>query len=107
MWATMKYVSWMKISTGVEAMKIPDSPPITNIDTKASALSIGTVNRMFPPHSVPSQLNVLMAEGTAITMVVIMKDVPSAGFIPLTNMWWPYTIQDRKAMPIIENAIAR
>src|SRR5688572_10132473 len=106
MWATMKYVSWMKMSTGVEAMKMPDSPPMTNIDTKASALSIGTVNWMRPPHRVPSQLNVLMAEGTAMIMVVIMNDMPRAGFMPLTNMWWPYTIHDRKAMPIIEKAIA-
>src|SRR6266542_1414137 len=37
MWATMKYVSWMKMSTGVEAMKMPESPPITNMPTKASA----------------------------------------------------------------------
>ena len=35
---------------------------------------------------VPSQLNTLMAEGTAMTIVVIMKVVPSVGFIPLWNM---------------------
>ena len=67
---------------------MPESPPMTNIDTKASAFSIGTVNWIRPPHSVPSQLNVLMAEGTAMIIVVTMK--PSrAGFMPLTNMWWP------------------
>src|SRR6266550_6547818 len=106
MWATMKYVSWMKMSTGVEAMKMPESPPITNIDTKASALHIGTEKMMRPPHSVPSQLNVLMADGTAMIIVVTMNAMPSAGFIPLTNMWWPYTIHERNAMAIIENAIA-
>src|SRR3990167_2063736 len=83
MWATMKYVSWMKMSTGVEAMKMPESPPITNMDTNASALSIGTVNWIRPPQRVPSQLNVLMADGTAMTIV-----------------------ETRNAMPIIENAIA-
>ena len=31
----------MKMSTGVDAMKMPESPPITNIDTKPSAKSIG------------------------------------------------------------------
>ena len=85
---------------------MPDRPPITNIDTKAIAFSIGTVKWMFPRHSVPSQLNVLMAEGTAMTIVDIMKVVPSAGFIPLWNMWCPHTIHDRNAMPIIENAMA-
>ncbi len=97
----------MKMSTGVDAMKMPDSPPITNIDTKARAFSIGVVKWMLPPHSVPSQLKVLIAEGTAMTIVVIMKVMPSAGFMPLWNMWWPHTIQLRNAMAIIENAIAR
>ncbi len=48
-----------------------------------------------------------MADGTAMTIVDIMNAVPSAGFMPLWNMWWPHTIQERNAMPIIENAIAR
>jgi hypothetical protein len=60
-----------------------------------------------PPHSVPSQLKVLIADGTAITIVLIMKVIPRAGFMPLWNMWWPHTIQLRKAIAIIENAIAR
>ena len=41
---------------------------------------------MLPPHSVPSQLKVLMADGTPMTIVVIMKLVPSVGFMPLWNM---------------------
>ena len=77
------------MSTGVEAMKMPESPPITNIDTKARALHIGTVNWIRPPHSVQSQLNVLMADGTAMIIVVTMNPMPRAGFMPLTNMWWP------------------
>ena len=40
---------------------MPDRPPMTNMLTNASALSIGTVKRMLPPQSVPSQLKVLMA----------------------------------------------
>ena len=47
------------------------------------------MNRIEPPHSVPSQLNDLIADGTAMTIVVSMNDVPSAGLMPLTNMWWP------------------
>jgi hypothetical protein len=92
----------MKMSTGVDAMKIPDSPPITNIDTKASAFSIGVVKRIEPPHSVPSQLKTLMADGTAMTIVEIMKVVPRIGFIPLWKIWWPHTIQPSPAIPRIE-----
>src|SRR5262245_7401273 len=99
---TMKYVSWMKMSTGVDAMNTPDRPPMTNMDTNESAFSIGVVKRMLPPQSVPSQLKVLMADGTAMTMVEIMKVVPRIGFMPDWNMWWPHTIQPRPAMPNIE-----
>jgi hypothetical protein len=31
----------------------------------------------------------LDAEGTAMIIVVTVKAIPSAGFMPLTNMWWP------------------
>ena len=62
---------------------------------------------MLPPHSVPSQLKVLIADGTAMTIVEIMNAMPRVGFMPLWNMWWPQTIQLRKAMAIIENAMAR
>src|SRR2546425_5456980 len=59
----------MNMSTGVAAMKIPDSPPITNIATNATAFSIGTWKRRLPRHIVPIQLNVLIAEGTAMISV--------------------------------------
>src|SRR5215471_10300331 len=98
---TMKYVSWMKMSTGVDAMKTPDSPPMTNIDTKDSAFNIGVVKWTSPPHTVPSQLNVLIAEGTAMTIVEIMNVVPSNGFMPLWNMWWPQTMNPSPAIPHI------
>lgn len=49
----------------------------------------------MPPQSVPSQLKVLMAEGTAIMIVEAMKVVPSVGFIPDWNMWCPQTMYPR------------
>ena len=78
---------------------MPLNPPITNMETKANPFSITVVNRIEPPHRVPSQLNVLMADGTAMTIVEIINAVPSAGFIPLWNMWCPQTIQLRKPIP--------
>src|SRR5581483_7729719 len=102
MWATMKYVSWMNTSTGVAAMKTPDSPPMMNIDTNESANSMGVVNCSLPPQIVPSQLNVLMALGRAIIIVETMNVMPRAGFIPDMNMWWPQTIKPSPAMPAIE-----
>src|SRR2546427_8628649 len=101
----MKAVSWMNMSTGVAAMKIPDSPPITNIATNATAFSIGTWKRRLPRHIVPIQLNVLIAEGTAMISVETMNEEPRVGFIPLMNMWWPHTIHPRNAIATIANTI--
>src|SRR4051794_10424036 len=101
MWATMKYVSWICTSTAVDAMKMPDSPPMTNIATNAIAFHIAAVKRMLPPHKVPSQLKVLIADGTAMNIVLIAKVVPSVGFMPDWNMWWAQTMNPRKAMPAI------
>src|SRR3712207_819062 len=98
MCATMKYVSWMWTSTAVLAMKMPDSPPITNMLTNASEWSIGVVNWMLPRQSVPSQLNTLIADGTAMNIVLIANVVPSVGFIPLWNMWWAQTMNPRNAI---------
>ena len=63
----------MKMSTGVAAMKMPDSPPMMNIDTNARANSIGVVNWMLPPQTVPSQLKTFTALGRAIIIVEIMN----------------------------------
>ena len=80
---------------------MPDSPPMTNMETNASALSIGAVKRMFPPQSVPSQLKILIADGTAMNIVLTAKVVPSVGFMPVWNMWCAQTMKPRKAMPAI------
>jgi len=57
-----------------------------NIDTNPMALSIGTWKRRLPRHIVPSQLNTLTADGTAISSVETMNVDPSVGFMPLMNM---------------------
>ena len=89
------------MSTGVFAMKIPLSPPITNIETNAIACNIGVVNLIEPLNIVPNQLNVLIADGTAISMVVVMKNAPMPGRIPLWNMWCPQTTHPKNAIAII------
>src|SRR5262245_41923352 len=101
----MKYVSWMKMSTGVDAMKIPDKPPMMNIDTNAKANSIGVVKWTSPPQTVPSQLKTFTALGNAISIVDTMKVMPSTGFMPDTNMWCPQTMNPRPAMPEMEYTI--
>ena len=95
----------MCMSTGVAAMKIPDSPPMMNIATNAMALSIAEVNWIRPPHIVPSQLKTLMAEGRAIIIVESMNVAPRAGFMPDWNMWWPQTMKPRPAIPAIAKTI--
>ncbi len=57
---------------------------------------------MRPPQTVPIQLNVLMALGSAIIIVETMNVMPSAGFMPDMNMWWPQTMKPNPAMPAVE-----
>ena len=66
----------MKMSTGVAAIKMPDRPPMINIETNDNEKSIGVVNWICPPHSVPNQLNVFTALGRAIIIVETMKVMP-------------------------------
>ena len=76
----------MNRSTGVAAIKIPLNPPITNMETKPRAKHIAVVYLIEPPQTVPIQLNVLIADGTAITIVENEKVAESRRFIPLTNI---------------------
>ena len=76
----------MKISTGVAAIKMPDNPPIINIDTNETANNIGVVNWTLPPQIVPIQLKTFTALGRAIIIVAVMNVIPSTGFIPETNI---------------------
>ena len=73
----------MKMSTGVAAIKMPDSPPMINMDTKDTANSIAVVNWIFPPQIVPSQLKTFTALGNAINMVETMKFTAEIGVAPI------------------------
>ena len=55
----------------------------------------------------PIQLNTLMAEGTAITIVDSENAAESTMFMPDTNMWWPHTMKPSAPMAQMENTIAR
>ena len=83
----MKYVWWMNRSTGVEAMKMPERQPITNIETNARQKHIAVVKRMEPFQMLPIQLKVLMALGTAMTIVDRENVADITRFMPETNMW--------------------
>ena len=65
----------------------PVIPPETKSETNPSAKSIGEANLIRAPQSVPSQLKVLIAEGTPIVNVRTEKTIDVRGFIPLMNMW--------------------
>src|SRR5688572_27671918 len=96
----------MKMSTGVAAMKMPDRPPMMNIDTNDSAQSVGTSKRIDPRQIVPSQLKTLMELGSAIIIVDTMKAVARSGCMPEMNMWCAQTMKPRPAMPAIEKTMA-
>ena len=65
---------------------MPERPPITNIDTKPNANSMGVLKCRRPSHSVASQLKTLIPVGTAITSVVTIIGMRIQGCMPETNM---------------------
>ena len=83
-------------------MKMPLKPPTMNIDTNAMQCSVTVLNCKRPPQIVPIQLNTFTAEGRAIMTVETMKVMPSAGFMPLVNMWCPHTMKPSPAIADIE-----
>src|ERR1039458_8783479 len=80
-WPTTKEVSWKYRSSAGWPRKIPLSPPVTNSDTKPRANIMAVVKRILPPHKVPIQLNVLMADGTPMAMVSTENAIAEYGLM--------------------------
>ena len=70
------------------------------------ANNIGEEKRILPRQRVPSQLNVLIAEGTPMPMVMMEKANALYGLMPLMNMWWPHTMKPRNPMAMMAYTIA-
>ena len=62
------------------------------------ANNMGVSNVIEPCHRVAVQLNTFTPVGTAISMVVNMKNRSPASGMPTVNMWCAHTMNDRKAM---------
>ena len=58
--------------------------------------------RTRPSQMVVSQLNVLIAEGTAMAMETAMNDPFTRGSTAETNMWWAHTPKERTPMASVE-----
>src|SRR3989304_8104699 len=85
-WATTKYVSWRYRSSEDCPRNGPLRPPDTNNETNPMAYSMGVLKRICPPHKVPSQLKVLMAEGRPIERVSTEKTIAEYGLMPLMKI---------------------
>src|SRR4051795_8680195 len=107
MCATTKYVSETWMSIGTAAREIPESPPITNMETKPSANSIGVAKLSLPSHKVASHEKTLIPVGTAITTDVTIIGTRSQGAMPETNMWCAHTEKPSTRIAISESAISR
>ena len=69
----------------------PDRPPIVNSVMKPTAKCSALVARIWPPHSVASQLKIFTPVGTAINIVVPENTESAIGPRPTENMWWLHT----------------
>src|SRR2546428_10908840 len=82
------------------------TPPITNIVTKPIAKSIGALSSIAPPHIVAIQLKILMPLGTAMASVMTMNGSLAEIEMPVVNMWWTQTPNDRNPIATVDSAIA-
>ena len=79
----------MSKSMAGEAIHTPSIPPIRNMATNPRANSMGGSNRIFPFHSVASQMKNRTPVGMEIISVVMLKKGSSTA--PVMNMWWAHT----------------
>ena len=94
------------MSTGMTARKIPDRPPITNVNRKPQANSIGVVRWITPRHSVATHEKILIPVGTAIAMVVNIIGTRSHDAMPDVNMWCAHTVKPSTPIATVEIAIS-
>ena len=57
---------------------------------------------ILPHQSVPNQLKILIPVGTAMIMVVIMKNIRNQPGMPLVNIWCAQTISPKKLIARLE-----
>ena len=95
------------MSKGTEATMIPVMPPRTNVEIKPIPNSMALTSRSFPPQIVANQLNILIPVGTAMIIVVIIKNIRSQPGVPLVNIWCAHTIKPKKLIARLEYAIAK
>jgi hypothetical protein len=67
-----------------------------NIGRKPRANSIGTVNRIDPPHKDKIKAVRMTTEGIEMIIVVVWKKEDITVPIPVMNMWCAQTMNDMK-----------
>src|SRR5215831_9577748 len=84
---------------------IPERPPIVNMPMKAMAKQHAVRNRIAPPHSVESQLKILIPVGMAISIDMSEKAESAMGPMQTANMWWAHTPKPRKPISAVAYTI--
>ncbi|MCY1464745.1 hypothetical protein D9M71_828110 [compost metagenome] len=78
---------------------------MVNTKMKPIENSIGVSKVIEPRHIVAIQLKIFTAVGTAISMVAYMKNSWPVTGMPVVNMWWAHTMNDRKAIEAVAYTI--
>ncbi|MCY1267564.1 hypothetical protein D9M70_160030 [compost metagenome] len=93
------------MSIGATAGIRPVKPPMVNTKMKPIENSIGVSKVIEPRHMVAIQLKIFTAVGTAISMVAYMKNSWPVTGMPVVNMWWAHTMNDRMAIEAVAYTI--
>jgi hypothetical protein len=95
-------VSWNKTSIPVWATHIPETPPQTNKNAKVKVnmRGISITKTLFT--IVTHQCISLVAAGTDIITVNVLKSILVVWDSPTIYMWWPQTKKPKNAIVYIE-----
>src|SRR5690554_5864897 len=87
------------------ATMMPVMPPRRKVTRKAMAYMSAAVKRIWPPHNVAIQLNILMPVGTPMMNEVTENTLFATGPRPVVNMWWLHTAKPMKPMKMPESTM--
>ena len=82
-------------------------PPITKVNMKAIAHSIGGSKRTRPPHMVNSQLKIFTPVGIAMSIDMMPNTALTLAPAPMVKKWCSQTVKERMQIARVATTIDR
>src|SRR5207244_10645909 len=92
-WPTSQKLPRNALSSAMDELNTPVTPPMMKRDRDPMANSIGVENRIDPPRRVRMYARTMIAKGMEMSSVVMLNASRRLGEIPVMNMWWAHTVK--------------